>query len=78
MAANFGAEKGQLLGTLETNSMRLSSVTDGIILLQYVEREQRVEKLLNVLKMRGCNHSREIIKYEIITGGLQIGEKFGS
>ena len=76
MSANFGAEKDQLLSALETNTMRLSSVVDGVILLQYVERKQRVEKLLNILKMRGCSHSKDIFQYEIETGGLSIGKKF--
>ena len=78
MAANFGAVKGQLLSGLETNSMRLSSVVDGIVLMQYVQRQQRVEKLLTVLKMRGGNHSRDIFKYEIERGGLVLGSKFDS
>ena len=76
MSSNFGADKDQLLGSLETNSMRLSSVVDGVILLQYVERQQRVEKVLNVLKMRGCRHSRDLYQYEIEIGGLRLGEKF--
>ncbi len=76
MSANFGAEKGQLLSALETNTMRLSSVVDGVILMQYVEREQQVEKLLNVLKMRGCRHSRDIFHYEIVKGGIKLGERF--
>jgi circadian clock protein KaiC len=76
MSANFGAEKDQLLSALETNTMRLSSVVDGVILLQYVERKQRVEKLLNILKMRGCSHSKDIFQYEIEAGGLSIGKKF--
>ncbi|MFW6343755.1 MAG: ATPase domain-containing protein [Sediminispirochaetaceae bacterium] len=78
MSSNFGAEKEQLLSSLETNAMRLSSVVDGVILLQYVERNQRVEKLLNVLKMRGCNHSKDIFKYTIETGGLKIGRRYGA
>ncbi|MFO7848502.1 MAG: circadian clock protein KaiC [Spirochaetia bacterium] len=77
MSSNFGAEKNQLLSSLETNTMRLSSVVDGVILLQYVERERRVEKLLTVLKMRGCNHSKDIFKYTIEAGGLKLGERFG-
>ncbi|MFP4175966.1 MAG: RAD55 family ATPase [Candidatus Brocadiia bacterium] len=52
--------------------MRLSSIVDGVILLQYVEREKKVGKLLTVLKMRGCNHSRDIVPFEIETGGLRI------
>jgi hypothetical protein len=40
------------------------------------ERKQRVEKLLNILKMRGCRHSKDIFQYEIETGGLALGKKF--
>ncbi|MGA2468973.1 MAG: circadian clock protein KaiC [Thermodesulfobacteriota bacterium] len=74
--ANFGAVKGQLLSNLITNEMRLSSITDGIIMLLYVERGQSVKKMLNVLKLRGSAHSREIFRYEIGKGGVKIGEKY--
>lgn len=66
------------MSSLETNAMSLSSVVDGVILLQYIERNQRVEKLLNVLKMRGCNHSKDIFRYTIETGGLKIGQRYGA
>jgi len=74
--ANFGAVKGQLLSNLVTNEMRLNSVTDGIIMLLYVERGQSVKKMLNVLKLRGSAHSREIFRYEIGKGGIKMGEKY--
>ena len=73
--ANFGAEPGQLIGGLMTGEMRLSSITDGIILLLYVEREQRIKKLLNVLKLRGSWHSTEIMNYEIEKNGIKMGIK---
>jgi circadian clock protein KaiC len=73
--ANFGAVQGQLLGSLVTNEMRLSSITDGIIMLLYVERGQEIKKLLSVLKLRGSQHSKEIFSYEIEKGGIKIGEK---
>lgn len=76
IGSTFGAESGQLLGTLETNLMRLSSIIDGIILLRYAERDQSVCKLLNILKLRGSAHSRDIIRYEITDRGVEIGEKF--
>ena len=74
--SNFGAVQGQLLGSLVTNETRLSATTDGIILLLYVERGQEIKKLMNVLKMRGSQHSKEIFSYEIEKGGIKMGEKF--
>jgi circadian clock protein KaiC len=73
---NFGAEKDQLLAMMETNMMRLSSVLDGIIVLLYVERDQVINRLLFVLKMRGSWHSNSIFQYEINSDGINIGEKF--
>lgn len=76
MGNSFGAEAGQLLGSIQTNLMRLSSIIDGVILLRYTERDRAVYKLLNILKLRGSYHSRDIIQYEITPNGFEIGEKF--
>jgi circadian clock protein KaiC len=73
----FGAEKGQLFGSLLTNAMRLSSIVDGIILLRYVERDQRVHKLMNVLKLRGSDHDKGIFRFEIGKSGFTVGKQFG-
>jgi circadian clock protein KaiC len=73
---NFVAAKGQLLGNLTTNEMRISSIADGVIMLLYVERGQSVKKMLNVLKLRGSAHSRDIFHYEIEKGGIKMGEKY--
>ncbi len=72
----FGAEKGQLLGSQTTNAMRLSSIVDGVVLLRYVERGQAVRKLLNVLKLRGSEHDRDILTFEIDGSGFVVGERF--
>jgi len=74
--ASFGAVRGQLLSNLMTNEMGLSSITDGIIMLLFVERGQKIKKLLTVLKMRGSQHSKEIFSFEIEKGGIKIGEKY--
>jgi circadian clock protein KaiC len=74
--ASFGAVKGQLLSNLMTNEMRISSMTDGIIMLLYVERGQHVKKMLNILKLRGSAHSKEVFRYEIEKGGIKMGEKY--
>jgi len=41
---SFGAVRGQLLSSLMTNEIRLSSMTDGIIMLLFVERDQKIKK----------------------------------
>jgi circadian clock protein KaiC len=74
--ASFGAVKGQLLSNLFTNEMRLSSMTDGIIMLLYVERGQNVKKMVTILKLRGSAHSKEVFRYEIEKGGIKMGEKY--
>jgi len=74
--ASFGAARGQLLGGIATNEMRLSSITDGIIVLLFVERGQKIKKLLTVLKMRGSSHSKDIYSYEIEKDGIKMGEKY--
>jgi len=75
-SANFGAMKGQLLSNIMSNEMRLSSITDGLIMLLYVERGQSVRKLLNVLKLRGSVHSKEVFRYEIRKGKIVIQGKY--
>lgn len=53
-----------------TNELRLSSLVDTIIMLQYQEREDRLDRLLNIVKVRGSDHSRNIRKYSIGEGGM--------
>jgi circadian clock protein KaiC len=73
---NFGAAKGQLMAALETNLMRLSPIVDGVLVLLYVERGQRVKKIMNILKMRGSWHSNNIFQYEVNKDGIRFGERY--
>lgn len=75
-ATNFGAEKGQLLSALDASLIQLKPLVDGIILLIYVERGQRVKRILNILKMRGSWHSNSIFQYEISNNGINFGERY--
>ncbi|WP_163337751.1 ATPase domain-containing protein [Desulfopila sp. IMCC35008] len=75
-ADSFGAGEGQFFGSLATNEMRLSSIVDGIVLLRYVERDQRIMKLMNIFKLRGSDHIRDIFRYEIMQGGIKLGKRF--
>jgi len=74
--SNFGAARGQLLASLDTNMIRLTSLVDGLIALLYVERGQRVKRILNILKMRGCWHSNDIFQYTINNEGINLGERY--
>lgn len=67
----FGAGSGESFSGIITNEMRLSSTVDGIIILRYKELENKVEKLMNILKLRGSNHDRRILKYEIGDRGIE-------
>jgi circadian clock protein KaiC len=72
----FGAEKKQFFSGRKTTEPRISSLMDAIIVLKYVERERSVRKLLNVLKLRGSKHSKDIFEFEIDKDGFKLGEKF--
>lgn len=72
----FGAGRGQLLGEMQTTDMRLSSVVDAILLLRYVERGQKVKRLLNILKLRGSRHDNAIYMYTLADHGVVMGEKY--
>jgi circadian clock protein KaiC len=72
----FGAGADQLMSGTASTELGLSSMVDGIILLRYVEREQRVRKLMNILKLRGSEHEKGIIEYAIGREGVVIGERF--
>jgi len=74
--ANFGAARGQLLAALDTNIMRLNPIMDGIIILLYVERGQRVKRILNIIKIRGSWHSNDIFQFEIDSGGIKFGVRY--
>ncbi len=71
----FGAAAGQLLGGSSITEARLSSIVDTIILLNYVEQPDRVDKLMSVLKVRGSAHDPGIFRFNITDAGLEIGER---
>jgi len=51
---------------------RLLFVVDAIILLRYIEIDSAIQRAILVLKMRGSEHIKDIRRYEIQDGGLQI------
>jgi circadian clock protein KaiC len=50
----------------------ISYIVDAIILLRYVEVESAMQRAIMVLKMRGSDHAKEICRYELGPGGLNV------
>ena len=72
----FTATTDTLIGGTSLTETHLSTLTDSIILLRYVEVFGAVKRGLTVLKMRGSDHDREIREYTIDGSGLHVGEPF--
>jgi circadian clock protein KaiC len=63
-----------ILPGAETAAMtHISTITDAIILLRYVELEASVRRCLTVLKMRGSRHDKAIREYTITDEGMKLG-----
>lgn len=54
----------------------ISFIVDAIVMLRYVEIESAMQRAITVLKMRGSNHAKEIRRYEIRPGGIQVLDVF--
>lgn len=52
---------------------KVSFITDDIIVLRFVEIGGALRKVLAVVKMRGSNHTREFLTYEISEAGAVVG-----
>jgi circadian clock protein KaiC len=55
----------QLFGITQITESHLSTATDNIIILKYVELGGRMRRLLSVIKQRGSRHKKELIEFEI-------------
>jgi circadian clock protein KaiC len=54
----------------------ISFLTDDIIRLRYVSIEGQLRKILVIIKMRGGDHSKDVVEYEITSDGVIIlGER---
>ena len=59
----------------KTHSSVLEFESDSIIVLYFVRNKKTRERFLEVLKMRGTNHSKEIWPFEIGKGGIVIKKR---
>lgn len=65
-----------LLGGTSITEAHISTITDAIILLRYVELFGEMRRCLTVLKMRGSRHDKDIREYTIDGTGYRIGDAF--
>lgn len=76
IAGLFTSTTASLLGGSSVTEKHISTLTDSIILLRYVETRGRMRRALTVLKMRGSAHDHDIREYVIEGRGMRIGDRF--
>jgi circadian clock protein KaiC len=76
VAGLFTATSSHLLGGESVTETHISTITDSIILLRYVETFGEMRRGLTVLKMRGSMHDKEIREFRIDGEGMHLGRPF--
>ncbi|MCY7278891.1 MAG: type IV secretion system DNA-binding domain-containing protein, partial [Phormidesmis sp. CAN_BIN44] len=66
----------QFMGSRSITDSHISTITDTIIMLQYVEIRGEMSRALNVFKMRGSWHDKGIREYTISAQGPDIKDSF--
>lgn len=72
----FTATTPTLTGGTSVTEAHISSITDSIVLLRYVELFGEMRRGLTVLKMRGSTHEKDIRELVIDNKGMHIGKPF--
>jgi len=75
-AGLFTSTTPTLLGGTSITEAHISTITDTIILLRYVETFGEMRRGLTVLKMRGSLHNKDIREFTIDEKGMHIGKPF--
>ncbi len=76
IAGLFTATAPSLMGGTSVTEQHISTLTDSIILLRYVEIYGEMHRGLTILKMRGSLHDKDIKKFTIDDRGMKIGKPF--
>ncbi|MCC5658460.1 circadian clock protein KaiC [Nostoc sp. XA010] len=66
----------QFLGAHSITDSHISTITDTILMLQYVEIRGEMSRAINVFKMRGSWHDKGIREYNITADGPDIKDSF--
>lgn len=72
-AGVFTNTTAMLLGGQTATETHLSTTTDAILLLRYIESQGSVKRGMLVLKMRGSDHEKAVREYRIDGDGVHVG-----
>ncbi len=72
----FTNTSDQFMGSHSITDSHISTITDTILLLQYVEIRGEMARAINVFKMRGSWHDKGIREYTISKDGAEIKDSF--
>ena len=72
----FTSTTPSLMGGSSITEAHISTLTDSIILLRYVEMFGEMKRGLTVLKMRGSMHDKRIREFSIDGDGMHLGRPF--
>ena len=72
----FTATTSTLMGGPSITDTHISTLTDSIILLRYVEMFGEMKRGITVLKMRGSIHDKGIREFTIDRKGMHLGPRF--
>lgn len=72
----FTATTPTLVGGASVTESHISTLTDAIILIRYVEVYGDIRRGIVVIKMRGSSHEKEIREFTINGQGMHIGRPF--
>jgi circadian clock protein KaiC len=76
IAGLCSATSKSLVGGQSVSEQHISTLTDSIILLRYIQQQQTMHRGLMVLKMRGSEHAKEIRRFTIDGAGMHLGPAF--
>lgn len=74
----FTNTSSMLMGGETITETHISTITDSIILLRYVELYGVMRRGITLLKMRGTRHDKDIREYVVDGSGMHIKEPFHS
>ncbi len=72
----FTSTTPKLSGGESITDAHISTITDAILLLRYVEIAGSLRRGMAVIKMRGSQHDKDVYEYTINASGLTVGEQF--
>jgi len=78
IAGFFTNTAEEFMGSHSITDSHISTITDTILLLQYVEIKGEMARALNVFKMRGSWHDKRIREFIITNQGPEIRDSFSN